>query len=276
MNPIILGAIAALCWGSADFAARFTGRALGPARALFAVMLAGALALTTVAGAPPWPPSPWAVANGLAVVAAMLLFYEALRRGSISRVVPLVGAFPAWTVALMVAFEGARPSPVAWLAMATTMAGVWLVARYAIAGENPAEPAGSLVVPLSLGSSLLFGLAMVLGQHSAAVHGEVAALAAARWVGTLALLPAPLGGGRIPCRWLPVLALQGLADAGAFLALMAAGGGEAGAAATVVSSGFGLVAIALARLFLKERLAPLQWGGVTMVFCGVAALAAAR
>ncbi|MEE8534873.1 MAG: EamA family transporter [Kiloniellales bacterium] len=46
MNPALWGLLTAVSWGSADFIARFTGRALGPRTALLAMLGVGAVAFS--------------------------------------------------------------------------------------------------------------------------------------------------------------------------------------------------------------------------------------
>lgn len=281
MTAILLGLLAALAWGSADFAARFTGRALGAATAAFGVLAAGALVLTAilVANGTPLPaaPSPWALAYGLSAAAGTLALYEALRRGAVTVVVPLAGAFPAWALALLVVFEGLRPSAAAWAAMATVMAGVWIVARFAN-NHDQESPAGTGAIVLALASGLGFAIALVVGPHAAAAHGDLTALWLARLSGAIAVLPLAMLAGRNrprpPPRWLAVVAVQGILDTLAYLALLLAGKGGGAAEAAVIGSAFGIVAIALARLVLKEVVAPRQWLGIALTFAGIAALTA--
>lgn len=280
-SPLLLGALAALCWGSADFAARFSGRVLGPIQALFCVMLAGVLALGLLqvvrgealfAGPPSW----WAVGNGIAGLTGLFLLYEGLRRGRIATVAPLAGAFPAWALIAMVAFQGVRPSAIAWAAMVATMVGVAVVARFSPADQDGdgAGGNGRFVVPAALGSGVMFGLALFFGQYAAAIHGEAGAALMARTVGTVLLLPLFLARGPAfpPWRWGVVMTGQGALDVFGFVALLMAGKGEGGAVAAVVGSTFGLVTIALAGIFLGERMTRWQWHGVALVFGGVAVL----
>lgn len=280
MTAILLGLLAALAWGTADFAARFSGRALGAIPALFAVMAAGVVAVGLVLmgqGEPlPTRLSGWAALYGLAMVTGALCLYEGLRRGRVSVVAPLAGAFPAWSLAFLVAFGDLRPAPAAWAAMAAVMIGVWIVARFA--AETAEAPEGRGTVLLGLGSGLLFGLALAVGPLAAAEHGESQAVWLGRLIGALVLLlPAwrqRRGAAPAPRRWWVLAALQGLLDTMALLAVMKAGAGPDGAAAMVVSSTFGIVTIALARVVLREAVAPLQWAGMALTFGGVAALTA--
>jgi drug/metabolite transporter (DMT)-like permease len=56
-------------------------------------------------------------------------------------------------------------------------------------------------------------------------------------------------------------------------AITAAGNLPDPAFATVVSSAFGAVTVLLARIFLKEPIAPAQFAGMVLIFGGVGVLA---
>ena len=79
---------------------------------------------------------------------------------------------------------------------------------------------------------------------------------------------------RIPTAWWPLLALQGLMDAGAYVSLLFGGHGPGSEIAVVVSSSFSVVTVLLARVFLREAMSLLQWAGVAAIVGGVAVLAA--
>ena len=76
----------------------------------------------------------------------------------------------------------------------------------------------------------------------------------------------------LPLRWLPLLTAQGLLDGGAYLAIFAGAAGDGAAIVAVVSSAFGVVTTLLGRVFLEERVTPVQWLGIALVFGGVAVL----
>lgn len=71
-----------------------------------------------------------------------------------------------------------------------------------------------------------------------------------------------------------LLVTMGCLDALALGLVLTAGGLPHPEFASVTASIFGMVTILLAWVFLKERVAPLQWGGVLMVFSGIGYLAA--
>jgi drug/metabolite transporter (DMT)-like permease len=76
-----------------------------------------------------------------------------------------------------------------------------------------------------------------------------------------------------PLRWWPVLALQGVLDTGGFLFLFVGSAGQDPEVAAVTGSCFGAVTTLLAWGILKERITPLQWCGIVLVFFCVAVLA---
>ena len=109
------------------------------------------------------------------------------------------------------------------------------------------------------------------------VYGEVQTLWAGRLIGLAVLALLYLGRRerpRIARRWLPLVTAQGLLDAGGHLFLFAGSHGQGAPIAAVTGSTFGAVTTLLAYAVLRERIGAAQWGGVLMVFAGVAALAA--
>ena len=135
MTGVLLGAIAALGYGSADFVARFTSRRLGPRAALGGALLTSALPLSLyVLASGSRPTLPWGFAYGLLPLvgllnaAMLLLLYRALARGPVAVAAPLVGSYPALVLILLVPFAG-PPSPTQLAALMTTMTGIVLLAR---------------------------------------------------------------------------------------------------------------------------------------------------
>lgn len=286
MNPGLWGALTALGWGSADFVARFTGRAVGPEVALFGMLSVSALALSLIlwhAGAAlPLEPGGWwlLLLTGLGVMAATLLLYRGLARGPVSIVAPIVGSYPAFNI-LIALLLGTRPSAVQWAAMAVVMLGVAVVAR---AGkrfeceEAYGETELRQTIGIALASALLFALTIAVGQEAALRYGELQTVCIARWVSLAAvaglLLLHRRETPRVPLRWWPVLAAQGLLDGGAYLALFASSGGANPEIAVVVASGFSAVTVLLARIFLREPMSPVHWAGIVLIVGGAAILSA--
>lgn len=285
MNPVAWGALSALSWGTADFVARLTGRAIGPAHALLGMLLAGSLALSLwVALTRPllvWATEglPWLIATSLGILAGTLFLYVALARGPVAVAAPIASSYPAFAVIGTLAL-GIVPSGMQWLAMGTTMAGVGIVARASSGPEENAPAARRGVhrtVALALAAALLFAAAIFAARGAVAIYGELQTLWLSRLLGLGALAFALLIRGvrpRLPVRWWPALALQGGLDAGALLTLFIGTAGTGAALAVVASAPFAVVTVVLARFLLGEAISPVQWGGIALVATGVSLLAA--
>jgi drug/metabolite transporter (DMT)-like permease len=284
MNSALLGLVAALSWGVHDFLARFPSRAVGPVPTVLAVTVAGLIALSAwilIAGNDltiVWPELWLVAATGMVFALATLSLFAALALGPISIVAPIAGSYPALALLLAVA-QGVRPSALQWLAIVGVMAGVLIVSRSGGRYEDSGElPPGRLktVIGLAVLASFCFAVALTAGQAAAPIFGEVETVWLARLFGLLTigliyLWRSP--GAPVPLRWLPLLGLMGCLDVASLGAIIAAGNLPDAAFATVVSSAFGAVTVLLARVFLKEAIAPAQLAGMVLIFGGVAVLA---
>jgi drug/metabolite transporter (DMT)-like permease len=285
VNPALWGTFAAFSWGGADFTARFTSRALGHENSLLGMLAVGSVVTTAwllAADAPlvwRWSDGWLLVATGVCVMAQTLLLYEGLARGPVSVVAPIVGCYPALVVLIGV-LAGARPTLLQWAAMAVVMAGVVVVGRAAeaVARGEPPPPGGvRRTLAISAAAAVVYALGVSAGQAAAPTYGELETLWASRVVGLASLLPLyllPRFAFRFSLRWSPAISAQGLLDAGAYLALFAAGRGEAAEIAAVAGSAFGSVTAVLARVFLQEPMTRGQWAGIALIFGGVALLTA--
>lgn len=283
MNSALLGALAALSWGTHDFLARFPSRSVGPVATVLVVTFAGLVFLSGwlfVSGAElrlvwPWM---WLVAlTGIAYALATLALFAGLSLGPISIVAPIAGSYPALAV-LFSLTQGARPSLVQWTAIAAVSAGVAIVSQSGGHFEKSGDIApGSLgkILSLAFAASLGFAIGLSAGQSAVPVFGEAGAAWLARIFGlaTVIVIWLALPKKPLPVRWLPVLALMGGLDVTALLLIVTAGNLPDPALATVASSGFGAVAVVWARIFLRESIAPIQLAGMVLVFAGVAVLA---
>ncbi len=284
MNQAIWGILSALSLGTADFLARYSSRAVGADRALLGVFIVSCLVLTGTmvleGRAVPtdleqiWLP----VLFGALTTLAMLLLYEALALGPISLAAPIVAAHPALVVVFAVML-GSRPDAVQWLAIAATMAGAVIVARYAdTASEGDDRTAlapASRTIVVASGACVAYAGMVIAGQHAVPVYGDLETIWIGRFVSLLTLLALLLVRRRSPSvpvkLWL-LLGIQGTLDAAGFLFLLKGSDGAFAEIAAVVSACFGAVTILLALVILKERLTVQQWFGVLVVFVGVAVL----
>ncbi|SMF36171.1 Uncharacterized membrane protein [Tistlia consotensis] len=290
----LYGLLGAGALGLADFAARFTSRALGPLQVAAAMLLAGCLIFGVAAlglglGFPHGGLQLGsAVASGGVSALGMMAFYTALALGQITYVIPLAATYPIWAVLYGALFQGLAVTPPLAAACAVTLAGGWLVAAYGEIGrteerapvEAAREPAGRrlLVVACALAAGLFMVVSVYLAGPATAGSSQIGTLAVARGaaaatiVPLLLLRPRPLPAGS--ARWLPVIALQGLLDGVGVFALYAATAVPEGAFGVVISSAFGVVTVLLGRTLLRERVNARQWLGILLAMGGALSLTA--
>ncbi len=287
MNALLLGAVAAFGWGLYDFLIRFVSRSgAGSLQAIllvlvFGVATLGAAALITgqeiaIPRGEFWP----IAVSGATYAAGLVTGYRAFAIGPISFVAPIVAAYPVFTILWAVA-NGARPSLAEWLGVASVLVGVALVARFA--ADQPADRNREGDAPSRATAFIYAGLACVgfaasfaAGQLAAQTAPELDVTFFARIWALALVLPISLRSGLTIAgarTWLPLLMLMGTIDAVCLLAINAAGRMDGAEYAVVIASTFGLVTVALAIIFLRERLSILQCLGVACVFSGIVALA---
>lgn len=286
---IILGLTGAVCWGMADFAARFASRRVGAYRTLFFMQFFGFLALSVYLKfnggfshvAPGWQPWALTVAAGLLNVAASLSLYHSFEIGVMSIVGPVSSSYPALTVILALA-SGERIHALRAVGMAITFAGVILAAMsFAPKASDPSAPtAASSGAHLSRGvgwailAAVGFGFMFwFLGFHVVPLVGDAVSVWVMRLTALVSLsvfaLPArqsirlPHGG----VWWM--LAAVGLMDTAAFVANNAGLHIGPVSVVSVLASLYGAVTVLLSWIFLRERLERSQWLGIVLIFVGI-------
>lgn len=285
MNPALWGGLSALSLGSSDFAARFSSRALGADVVYFSVLCVGSVMLSAwvlVAGATlVWDGSGiWLlIINGVSTAVMTTLLYLALSRGPVSVVAPIVAAYPVLVVAFWVAL-GAQPSAVQWLALTATIAGAIIVARTGRRLQQGGASEGRefhITLGIAGAACLTHAVMVVAGQSAVPIYGELQTLWLGRLIGLgfmIALFAVRRTVPTAPLGWWPFLIGQGCLDAGGYLFLFAGSHGEGREIAAVTASAFGVVTTVLARFVLRESIAAWQWGGIALVFVGIAVLSA--
>ncbi|MEX0923045.1 MAG: DMT family transporter [Rhodovibrionaceae bacterium] len=272
-------------WGTADFIARFTGRAMGHAVALVGMLLMSGVVLTGAALAMglrfdwTFQGAELLLLAGVGIMAGTLLLYWGLSRGPVTIVAPIVGSYPALNLLIAVTL-GVRPTPLQWGLMLLVLAGVVVVSRASKSFEDGNEftPAAlRKTVIISLGSAVGFALGVAGAQYATPIYGEWQTVILARWLSLAFAVAFLLLQSRrlpaVPLRWTPLLLLQGILDGGAYLALVYGSSGIGAALTVVVASSFSAITVLLARLILREAMTWGQWGGILTIVGGVAALA---
>jgi drug/metabolite transporter (DMT)-like permease len=286
---IILGLTGAVCWGMADFAARFASRRVGAYRTLFFMQFFGFLALSVYLKftggfshvAPGWQPWALTVVAGLLNVTASLSLYHSFEIGVMSIVGPVSSSYPALTVALALA-SGERIHALRGIGMAVTLAGVILAAMsFAPKANDASAPSGtssqgylSRGVGWAILAAVGFGLMFwFLGFHVVPLVGDAVSVWVMRLTALVSLavfaLPArqsisPPHGG---VWWM--LAAVGFMDTAAFVANNAGLHIGPVSVVSVLASLYGAVTVLLSWIFLRERLERSQWLGIVLIFVGI-------
>jgi len=287
-----LGVATAISWGTSDFIARFAIRTTGVVRALFGVQVWGALLLTILlffAGdwghlfdGSGWRPWAWGIVAGGINTGAMLALYRAFSVGKMAVVAPISASYPALTV-LLSTFSGERFPLYRALGMLAALAGVILVAAgeksppstptsLATEPQNPVRNSAGILWALAaaLGFGILFWL---LGTRIIPRTGALATIWMIRVTGaftTLAILLAQRTSLRVKNKRASAqLYSMGFFDTAAFTLSNLGMRIEQVAIVSVLGSLYGAVTVVLSALFLRERIAALQWLGIVSIFSGI-------
>ena len=300
-SGVLLGLATAVSWGTSDFIARFAIKTSGSVRALLGVQFWGAILLTILLflardwghlfDGSGWQPWAWGVVAGTINTCAMLALYRAFEIGKMAVVAPISASYPALTVILST-LSGERFSLYRALGILAAFAGVLLVAG----GEAPHSTSTSsnekahsvrpntshgqrsalrqngilCAAAAALGFGVLFWL---LGKRIIPSAGALATVWMIRLTGTAITLTILLAR-KIPLR-IPnkrtnaQLYCMGFFDTAAFALSNLGMRIEQVAIISLLGSLYGAVTVAFASIFLRERMAPLQWSGIAAIFIGI-------
>ncbi len=303
--PILLGLIAGLTWGAADFAGGLATRRASPSRVVLiahglSLLLLGAFSLRLPVVFDPWVVG-IALLSGIAGGIGLMLFYEALALGAMGLSAAVAGLLTAVLPVVLAVRKEGLPAPLQVAGFAVAAVAIVLIA-YAptsspvtVGNTKPAKRALLFAVLAGLG----FGLQLVW-LHTSAAAGQAArggpayaplvrALALSRLGGTLTAFAALLilrarsrNDAQVPAAmptpvWLPLpvlAAIAGLLDTtGNGFYMEASLSGRLDVAA-VLASLYPGATIGLAAIFLHERTTRLQAAGIGLALVAVVLIAA--
>jgi drug/metabolite transporter (DMT)-like permease len=275
---VALALAAALAYGAADFCGGIATRRTQAAAVVILSQLGAAVVLAAA-----WVTFPgggrfysddvvYGLCVGLAGAIAITALYGALaigRMGVVSPITAVVGA----SVPVVTGFGlGQRPTLAAGVGVGLALVAVVLVSIDAETRSFSLRAPGiglALVSGLAIGASYVF---LSLGHND----GGFDRLAIARVV-TVALLIGYALARRQSLRaapgGLPLIVGAGALDMSANVLYILAARSGLLAIAAVLTSLYPASTVLLARIFLRERLAPLQWVGVAVAACGVVLIA---
>ena len=285
---ILLGLATALCWGGADFCARFATRGIGTFRTMLYMQLTGFLLLTVAmhwlgwghlvddSGLRVWA---WRIGAGLLNTLGTLALYRSFEIGKMSIVAPISAGYPALTMMLS-AITGERLTVARFAGVALIIAGVVIVAHGEQAPED-SNPLGEtrpakkyLGVGWALLSAVAFGVMFwLLGTRVVPQLGAAPSVWLIRLMSVLAtalvmlsaLQPMKMPGPGAN-RWIVGI---GVLDTGAYILNNMGMLREQVSVVSVLASLYGAVTVGLAAFFLKEKVARLQWLGIAAIVAGI-------
>lgn len=168
MTPIVLAALSALIWGTADYSG---GRASQRAHPLAVTVISQALCLPTLAlcvillpGTPTAADLAWGASSGLAGFVGIVLLYRALAGGAMAVVAPLAAVTAAIVPIGVGLFTDSAPGMLALGGAGLAVVAIGLVSLTPQAGRTAVSPR---LIATSLVAGVFFGLFFaLLGQST--------------------------------------------------------------------------------------------------------------
>jgi drug/metabolite transporter (DMT)-like permease len=274
MIAVAGGLGAAVCWATALLIVSRATKLADPTSVLAGVMLTGFVVVVPIALSQGMPEGlgsaelRWLVIAGAGSLAGLLLTYTAVRIGMVSIVAPISSTQGAIAASIAV-IAGETISPGVGAMLGLIVVGVVLVGITENGGSG--DPLRATL--LAVGAAVSFGVSLYATGRVSDALPLVWAILPARVIG-VALITLPLialGRLHIPRPVRPLVVLAGLLEIVGFTSF-ALGSRHGIAIAAVLASQFAAIATVAAYFLFRERLTPLQVGGVVAIVTGVAAV----
>lgn len=277
MTAVLLGLMAALCYGSSDFTAGVGGRRSSPA-AIAAVAQSFSLAAAGLAIVALSPRSPaagilqWGALSGVGSGIGIVALYRGLAVARMSVVAPVSAVLAAALPALVGFLIGEHLRPLAWIGIVTALPAVALTSAQHTSDEGSRRAGIAAGIVAGAGFALMFIALAQAGPSAGAwplIAGQgVAALIVMAW-----LIPAQNRPGRAAWSrsWWPGTLAGLLAGIANLLYLAATGVGQL-AVIAVVTALYPAATVLLARLGLQERWSRVQMVGLLISIAAVTAI----
>jgi drug/metabolite transporter (DMT)-like permease len=286
--PVVFALLCALTYGAADFFGGLSARKLHPYATGFfvqgiAVVPTAAIAFAIGAKEITLATFVWGTAGGTVGALGLLCLYTAMKRAPMTIVAPTTALVAATVPIFVGVFSGERPSGSQWLGIALALVAILVISR----GEGSDIPESTkthvprisearVAILASVGAGIGFGFFFVALDRAGDQSG-LFPLVFGKIGGTVILSAVFLSSTSIrksarnvsARRSIALAGLSGLLDVTANGFYLVAVRGGLLSIVSVISSLYPASTVLLANRVLKERIAPLQFGGM------VAAIAAA-
>ena len=280
---ILLGILSALSFGIGDFLARFSSKEVGFKNSLFWMLVVGAifyLILFYFFG-DNLNPNNIGLSNsflsGILIMFGLLFLYRGLQMGPVSIVAPIVATNPFF-VFLIRFFLGSEPSLTQWISTLVVISGAILISISAESfksslGMNSKQIKESITI--SFISSVMLALGLIFSQEASNTMDPLETVIYIRFfslIGIAILLLFTKSKIILTKKAIPILFFQGILETTGYFCLVSAYAFDKVSIAVVISSGFGLVTVLLARIIIKEQISKIQSLGIFLTFLGVVGL----
>jgi drug/metabolite transporter (DMT)-like permease len=276
----LLGILSALSFGIGDFLARFSSREVGFKNSLFWMLIVGAifyLILFSFFG-DGLNPNPIGLSNsflsGILIMFGLLCLYRGLQMGPVSIVAAITASNPLIVFLIRYAL-GSEPTLLQWLSTLVVISGAILVSFSANSFQESLGLTKKQIkesVIISFMASITLALGLIFSQEATNTLEPLETVIYIRFfslLGISLILLFTKSKITLTKKAIPILFFQGILETSGYFCLVSAYIFDKASIAVVISSGFGLVTIILARLILKEQISKLQSVGIFLTFLGV-------
>ena len=280
---VLLGILSAFSFGIGDFLARFSSQEVGFKNSLFWMLIVGAIfyiILFSIFGSGLNPNSIGlsnSFLSGILIMFGLLCLYRGLQMGPVSIVAPIAAINPLFVFLIRYAL-GSEPTLLQWMATIVVISGAILVSVSADShqeslGLNKKQIKESVVI--SFIASVTLALGLIFSQEATNTLEPLETVIYIRFFSLLGIASILLFSKSkifITKKAMPILFFQGILETTGYFCLVSAYAFDKVSIAVVISSGFGLVTVVLARLILKEKISKIQGSGIFLTFLGVIGL----
>lgn len=280
---VILGLLAALTFGTGDFLSRFSSQEVGFKNSLFWMLtiggvfylivtffIIGELSLNIIG-----------LSNsflaGVLIMFGLLLLYRGLLMGPVSIVASICAINPLFVFLIRFAL-GTQPTVLQWIATIIVIIGAILVSISADSFKESLGMEKSKInesIKVAFMSSIMLAMGLIFLQEATEVFSSLEAVVYTRFFSlfSLAFLLFFIKERIfITKKSIPILISQGILESTGNFCIATAYAFDKVSIAVVISSGFGLVTVILAKFILKEKISKIQSLGILLTFAGVVGL----
>jgi len=280
---VLLGILSAFSFGIGDFLARFSSQEVGFKNSLFWMLIVGAIfyiILFSIFGSGLNPNSIGlsnSFLSGILIMFGLLCLYRGLQMGPVSIVAPIAAINPLFVFLIRYAL-GSEPTLLQWMATIVVISGAILVS---VSADSHQESLGlnkqqiKESVEISFIASVTLALGLIFSQEATNTLEPLETVIYIRFFSLLGIASILLFSKSkifITKKAMPILFFQGILETTGYFCLVSAYAFDKVSIAVVISSGFGLVTVVLARLILKEKISKIQGSGIFLTFLGVIGL----